>query len=124
MLEASICADMAQNTERAVYVQRIDPDRREEYVDAHEDVPEEVIAAMERGTVTEFDLYVRGDVVVCLLEARDLDRYLNAVTGDPAVEEWEQHVAQFKREGVDVNAPADKQIPFMDRIWSFRSEGE
>jgi len=113
---------MAEATERAVYVQRIDPEYREQYVAAHDDVPEGVKAAMERGTVTSFDLYVRDDVAVCILEAEDLDAYLDAVTDDPAVEEWERHVAQFKREGVDVDAPADEQIPFMERIWSFEPE--
>lgn len=115
---------MSRDTERAVYVQRIDPDRKQEYIDAHDDVPEGVTAAMERGTVTEFDLFVRGDVAVCILEAEDLDAYLDAVTGDPEVEEWERHVAQFKREGVDVDAPEDEQIPFMDRIWGFRGRDE
>lgn len=115
---------MTRDTERAVYVQRIDPDRRQEYVDAHDDVPEGVTDAMERGTVTDFELYVRDDLAVCVLEAEDVDAYLDAVTGDPAVEEWERHVAQFKREGVDVDAPEDEQIPFMDRLWSFRPEGD
>lgn len=113
---------MARETERAVYVQRIDPEYREEYVAAHDDVPDGVTAAMERGTVTSFDLFVRDDIAVCILEAEDLDAYLAAATGDPAVEEWERHVAQFKREGVDVDAPEDEQIPFMDRIWSFRPD--
>lgn len=114
---------MAENTERAVYVQRIDPEHKEEYVAAHNDIPEGVTEAMERGTVTSFDLYVRDDVAVCILKAEDLDAYLESVTGDLAVVEWERHVAQFKREGVDVDAPEDEQIPFMERIWSFNPDG-
>lgn len=113
---------MAEDGERAVYVQRIDPDRTEEYVEAHEDVPDGVTEAMERGGVSEFELYLRDDVAVCVLECEDLDAYLDAVTGDPAVEAWERRVAEFKDEGVDVDAPADEQVPFMERIWSFRPE--
>lgn len=113
---------MGRDTERAVYVQRIDPERKQEYLDAHDDVPEGVTDAMERGTVTEFDLYVRDDVAVCIVEAEDLDSYVDAVTDDPVVDEWERHVAQFKREGVDVDAPEDEQIPFMDEVWSFSPE--
>lgn len=109
---------MSRETERAVYVQRIDPDRKQEYLDAHDDVPEGVTDAMKRGTVTEFELYVRDDIAVCILEAEDLDAYLDAITDDPAVEEWERRVAEFKREGVDVDAPDDEQIPFMDLVWS------
>lgn len=108
---------MADDTERAVYVQRIDPERREEYVEAHDDVPAGVVDAMERGGVTEFELYVRDDVAVCILEAEDLDAYLETVDGDEAVEEWERHVAEFKDEGVDVD-DEDEPIPFMDRIWT------
>jgi L-rhamnose mutarotase len=111
-------------TERAVYVQRIDPERRDEYIEAHDDVPAGVTAAMERGGVSEFELYVRDDIAVCVLEAEDLEKYVETVTGDESVEEWERQVAQFKREGVDVDADADDQIPFMNRIWSFSPDSE
>lgn len=115
---------MPRDTERAVYVQHIDPDQKQEYIDAHDDVPRGVTDAMERGTVTDFELYVRDEIAVCILEAEDLDAYLDEATGDPEVDAWERRVAQFKREGVDVDAPADEQIPFMDRIWSFRPTNE
>lgn len=109
------------NTERHVYLQRIDPDWKDEYVEAHDDVPQGVMDAMERGGATDFELYVRDDIAVCVLEVHDIDEYLDAVTGDPAVEEWERHVAQYKREGVDVDAAEDEQIPFMDCIWDLES---
>lgn len=113
---------MSEETERAVYVQRLDPDRREEYVAAHEDVPEAVTDAMERGGVTEFDLFVREDVAVCILEARDLDAYLDELDGDEEVAEWERFTGQFKREGVDADADPESGIPFMERIWHFEPE--
>ncbi|WP_415381995.1 L-rhamnose mutarotase [Halosimplex sp. TS25] len=108
-------------TERAVYVQRLDPDERDAYVDAHDDVPEGVTDAMDRGGVTDFELYVRGDLAVCILECEDLDAYLDAVDGDDAVAEWEAYTGQFKRAGVDPDADPDEGIPFMERVWSFRS---
>jgi L-rhamnose mutarotase len=113
---------MAEETERAVYLQRIDPECREEYATAHDDVPGGVKDAMERGGVEEFQLYVRDDVAVCILEAKDIDEYLETVDGDEAVEEWERHVAQFKRKGVDVD-DEEEPIPFMDRIWSLPEDG-
>ena len=109
-------------TERAVYLQRIDPDRRDDYIEAHDDVPEGVAEAMRRGTATEFELYVLDDVAVCVLEVEDLDAYLESVEGDAAVEEWERHVARFKREGVDVDDD-EESIPFMERIWSLDADG-
>lgn len=108
---------MSAELERVVYVQRIDPEHREEYVEAHDDVPEGVSEAMVRGSVERFEVYVRDDVAVCILEARDVDEYLNEIDGDEDVEEWERYVAQFKREGVDVD-DEEEPIPFMDRIWT------
>lgn len=77
---------------------------------------------MARGGVEEFELYVRDDIAVCILEVNDIDEYIETVTGDPDVEEWERRVVEFKREGVDVEVPEEEQIPFMDRIWSFQTE--
>ncbi|ELZ32636.1 hypothetical protein C474_07457 [Halogeometricum pallidum JCM 14848] len=104
-----------------MYIQRIDPEHKDEYLEAHEDVPEGVSDAMRRGGVTAFELYVRDDLAVCILEVEDLDAYLDEVDGDEAVEEWERFTAQFKREGVDVD-DADEPIPFMDRIWTLSGD--
>lgn len=112
------------DTERAVYVQRIDPDKRDEYVDAHDDVPEAVTDAMDRGGVEEFELYLRDDIAVGILECVDLDAYLDAVNGDEEVAEWERYTGQFKKEGVDADADPESGIPFMDCIWRFDPEEE
>lgn len=109
---------MADETGRAVYLQQIDPERREEYLAAHEDVPEGVTRAMAEAGVERFELYVRDEIAVCILEAEDVERYDEAMADDPAVEEWERHVAQFKTDGVDVDAD-DGGVPYMEEIWSF-----
>lgn len=70
----------------------------------------------------ESDLFVRDDIAVCILDAEDIDAYVETVTGDEAVEEWERYVAQFKCQSVDVNADPDEQIPFMRRVWRFVPE--
>lgn len=114
--------DDSDDLERVAYLQYVDPDRREEYVEAHDDVPDGVVEAMERGGAESFDLFLRDDVAVCVAEVPDVDAYVDAVTDDPAVEEWERRVAAYKREGVDVDADDDEQIPFMERIWSLDDE--
>ena len=107
--------------ERVAYVQQLDPDRVDEYVEAHDDVPSAVTDAMERGDVDWFDLFVRDDVAVCVAAVEDPEQFAEtydaAIEDDPAVEEWERRVGEFKREGVDVEG--EEKIPFMDRIWSF-----
>ncbi|NGM70508.1 L-rhamnose mutarotase [Natronolimnobius sp. AArcel1] len=112
---------MTDDLERAVYLQRIDPDRKDEYVAAHDDVPDGVTDAMERAGVERFDLYVRDDIAVCILEAEDISAYDDVMADDSTVQEWERHVAQFKTAGVDVDAAEDDQIPYMDQLWSFET---
>ena len=111
-------------TDRTVYVQRIDPNQREAYIDAHENVPEDVTEAMTHGSVTDFELYIHDNIAVCVLEAEDISTYIDTMTSSESVEEWERYVARFKQEGVDVDSPPDEQIPFMRRIWSFDPENE
>lgn len=110
--------------ERAVYVQRLDPEKREEYVEAHENVPEAVTDAMERGDVERFDLYLFEDVAICIVDAPDVDAYFEETEGDPELEEWERYTGRFKRSGVDVDAEEGDQIPFAERIWSFEGDGD
>jgi L-rhamnose mutarotase len=109
-------------TERAVYVQHIDPEYREEYIEAHGDVPDGVTEAMKRGGVTSFELYVKGTVAICILEVESIEAYNETMSNDPEVEEWERYVAQYKREGVDVDADKGEQIPYAERVWSFGHE--
>jgi len=80
---------------------------------------------MERGTVTAFDLFVRDDTAVCILEAEGPRRLPGeAVTGDPrrprsgGSATWRSSNAMTSTS----DAPEDEQIPFMDRIWSFRPD--
>lgn len=112
------------DTERAVYIQRIDPNCREAYIEAHDDVPDTVINAMERGGVMSFDLYLRDNIAVCILEALDIDAYLDTIDGDEDVAEWERYTGQFKRDGVDADADPEEGIPFMDCIWSFQPDDD
>jgi L-rhamnose mutarotase len=109
---------MGEDSETIVYLQRIDPEHREDYVDVHDEVPAAVEEAMRRGGAQRFDLFVRDDVAVCIAEVEDLDEYLETVGTDPAVQEWERRVAPYKHEGVDVDADPDEQLPMMERIWS------
>lgn len=50
--------------------------------------------AMEHRAVIPFDLYVWGDVTVCIAEAESITISSELVTDD---KEWKGHVAQFKR---------------------------
>jgi L-rhamnose mutarotase len=107
------------DTETVVILQRLDPDRVDEYVESHEDVPEAVTDAMAEGGVEEFRLFVEGDVAVCVLDVEDFEAYQERYESDEACLEWESHVDQFKRSGVD---PDTGEMPTMEEVWTFTSE--
>jgi len=110
------------DTERAVYVQKLDPDEREAYIEASEAVPSGVTDAMARRGVEEFELYVRSDIAVCILECPAVNAYRDAVGGDEAVGEWERYTSRFKRSGV--GADPEEGIPFMSLVWRFEPSAE
>ncbi|QGA82216.1 L-rhamnose mutarotase [Halomicrobium sp. LC1Hm] len=110
---------MGSDTETVVVMQRLDPDRVDEYVESHEHVPAAVTRAMEAGGVEEFRLFVEDDVAVCVVEAESFEAYQERYESDEACLEWEAHVDQFKRSGVD---PETGEMPTMDEIWSFTSD--
>ena len=107
--------------DRVAMIQRLDPDRVDDYLAAHEDVPEAVSEAMERGGVRQFQLFVRDDISVGYIEVEDLEAYVEEYASDPECREWEERVAEFKTAGVDVE---DGSMPLMDRVWSFEAGGE
>ena len=113
---------MTDELERVVMLQRLDPDRVEEYLDAHEHVPEAVSAAMDRGGVKAFRLFVRDDISVAYIEVEDFASFNREYMNDPDCQDWEDHVAAFKLSGVDVESG---DMPLMDEVWTFeRVEGE
>jgi L-rhamnose mutarotase len=110
--------DSSTDLERAVFLNRLDPDNVEDYVDIHSEVPEFVPDAMESAGVERFQVFVKDDIAVCILDVHDLDDYRDVYVQNPEIEDWERRVNEYKREGIDVDADGE-QVPFMDEIWSF-----
>jgi L-rhamnose mutarotase len=107
--------------ERVAMIQRLKPDRVDDYLEAHEDVPEAVSAAMERGGVLQFQLFVRGDLSIGYIEVEDLESFQEEYMSDPECQEWEERVGEFKTSGVDVD---EGSMPVMDHVWSFETGDE
>jgi len=103
------------DSERVVLLQRLQPDAFDDYVAAHDDVPDSVVAAMEEADIEEYELYVKGDVAVSVMTVPDLEEFEEIYEQYPENHEWEKRVSQFKRSGID---PDDMKMPEMERIWS------
>jgi L-rhamnose mutarotase len=108
--------DDGDDLERVVMLQRLKSDRVDDYVEAHDDVPDSVVAAMDEADVEEYELYVYDDLAVGIMDVPDLERFEAVYGSDPDNEAWEERVGEFKRSGVD---PDDMEMPVMEKIWAF-----
>ncbi|WP_248517962.1 L-rhamnose mutarotase [Salinarchaeum laminariae] len=114
-------ADKSDDLERIVTVQRLKSDAVDDYVAAHDDVPDSVVEAMEDGGVAEYELYVDGDIAIGIMEVEDLEAFEDVYGSDPDNQKWEERVGEFKQSGVD---PDEMEMPVMERIWSLGDECE
>lgn len=105
----------ANDLQRVVMIQKLKADAVGGYVEAHEDVPDSVIEAMEEGGVETYELYVQDDVAVSIMDVEDLTEFEEVYGDDSRNQAWEERVGRFKRSGVD---PDDMEMPAMERIWS------
>lgn len=101
--------------ERVAMIQHLNPDRVDEYLAAHENVPEPVVEHMQRCGVETFELFVEENLSVGYVELEDFEQFAEDYSADPDCQEWEERVGEFKRNGVDTN---DADIPLMDHVWS------
>ncbi|WP_224337677.1 L-rhamnose mutarotase [Haloprofundus halobius] len=108
-----------QDLEQVAILQRIKPEMTDEYIEAHDNVPESVIDAMVEGGVYEYRLFLRDEIAVGIIEVEDMEQFQERYESDPENEEWESHVEQFKTEGID---PDNMEMPVMEEIWSLSDD--
>jgi L-rhamnose mutarotase len=111
--------EYGDESERILLVQRLKPDRVDEYVEAHDEVPERVVELMDENGVERYDLYLYDDLSISHIVADDFDAFEAAYGDDLEAEQWEERVAAFKRSGVD---PDTGEMPDAERIWSFEAD--
>jgi len=105
--------------ERVVLVQKLKPDRVDEYLDAHEDVPDPVIERMKQSGVREFRLFVEGEYSIGYIEAEDVERFQEEYSTDPDCEAWEERVGEYKQSGVDTESG---EFPVLEAVWTFEAD--
>ena len=111
-----------KSTERVAFLQRIDPEKVDGYRELHENVPDFVTDAMERAGVHDFRLFLRDEIAICFLEVEDHETYVEVMSADENIDEWERRANEFKDEGIDIESDEEQHIPWMDEIWRFTPE--
>lgn len=114
-------SDSTDDLERVAMIQHLDPDRIDDYLEAHEKVPEPVVERMRESGVETFELFVEDDLSIGYVELEDFDRFVEEYSADPDCQAWEERVGEFKTSGVDTD---DSDIPLMDHVWSLDDASE
>lgn len=108
-----------ETPERVVLVQKLKPDRVDEYLAAHEDIPEPVVKRMEQSGVEEFRLFVEGEYSIGYIVAEDIERFQAEYSADPDCQDWEERVGAYKQSGVDTESG---EFPLLEEVWTFEAD--
>jgi L-rhamnose mutarotase len=101
--------------ERAILIQRLEPDGIDGYIEAHKSVPEDIVERMEESGVEEFRLFVGENLSIGYIAAEDIGRFEEEYAEDPACIAWEEKLAEYKRTGVDTE---EGDFPALEQIWA------
>lgn len=96
---------------RKVFVTRVRPERREDYVDAHRKVPEDLLARYGAEGMRSCEVWLRGDDLVMIIDAEDHGRIAAALAGDPVSDRWEAYVGEMKQ------GEWQEMRPVFEKVW-------
>jgi L-rhamnose mutarotase len=84
--------------QRRVSITRLKPGGREQYLDAHRNVPPKVLERYREVGMHHCAVYVMGDNLVLITEAEDHAALDAILANDPIDREWQAFVAPLKTE--------------------------
>ena len=85
--------------ERRVFITKVRPERRAEYIQAHATVSAEILVLYGKAGMRHCSVYLEGDDLVLILEGEDLDAILARLAEDPVDRAWQNRVGPMKADG-------------------------
>ena len=82
--------------ERRVFITKVRPERRAEYIETHAAVSVEILAVYGKAGMSHCGVYLNGDDLVLILEGEDLDAILARLAEDQVDREWQKKVGPMK----------------------------
>jgi L-rhamnose mutarotase len=76
--------------ERHTFVARLNRTHREQYIDAHRNVPPGLLARYRQAGVRNLSVFLHEDLLFLYLESDNYDAALAALENDPIEREWEK----------------------------------
>jgi L-rhamnose mutarotase len=84
---------------RKLYLTKLKPERRDEYIEAHKNVSRDLLRRYREAGITVCTVYILGDHLALLLDAEDHAKAAAILADDPVDREWQSYVGPMKAEG-------------------------
>jgi L-rhamnose mutarotase len=82
--------------ETKAFVARLKPERKEDYIEAHNSFSPELRARYRAAGIRQIRLFLSGDQLFMYVEAKDYERALAALAEDPLDQMWQGRVGPMK----------------------------
>jgi L-rhamnose mutarotase len=70
------------------FVARLNPQHREQYIEAHRNVPTELLARYHQAGIRNLSIFLREDILFLYLECDNYEAALASLENDPIEREW------------------------------------
>lgn len=85
--------------QRKVYRTKLRPERRQEYIDAHRNLSDDLMRRYKDAGMGLCAVYMLGDDLVLIVEAEDHAHTASILAMDPVDREWQAYVGPMKGDG-------------------------
>jgi L-rhamnose mutarotase len=92
-------------TQRSAFVLRVEPDRIDEYVEAHRHVWPEMLDALRDAGIRNYTIFRSGNEVFGYFESDDLARAAAHLEAQPVSTRWQDAMAELLEERVPDGGP-------------------
>jgi L-rhamnose mutarotase len=92
--------------------------RRDEYIQAHQNVWPKVLEGIKRVGISNYSIFIRGHELYSYFEVDDLDEAMTKIAADPVNQRWQEHMAPFLDVGLGLK---DGSTAYLEEV--FHAEG-
>lgn len=82
--------------QRTVYITRLRPEYREQYIEAHRNVPRELLEKYRGAGIRDVAVYLKDDTLVLVIDEEGPPGARESLANDPACAAWEEKMRPMK----------------------------
>ena len=106
--------------ERLALVYRVKPEKKEEYIKAHDEAWPEILKGLKVAGCHEMTIFIRGDLLFLYALIDDIDNFTKTREKDPYFQKWNEWMYQLLEHPYDKDEPG--AFAGLDEIWRFEAD--